>query len=501
MDMAATFFEQTYALPAGAAARAYVEGRGIGAETRTRFRIGYAPSRFDALQDHLREIKVAPSDAERLGLVGTNERGRYDFFRDRVMLPVFDRQKRVIGFGSRLLDPEAKDRKYVNSPDSPLFHKKECLYGLHVALDAIRKSGTAVVVEGNFDVLALHEAGIEEAVAPMGTALTAEQVSLLERVARRVVVIFDGDVAGKRASEKVVPLLVEADVDGRIARLPDGEDPDDFVRKNGAAAFHTLIDGARPMLDQFIQDAARETSVPGRVAALDSVAALLVKVRNPTTRELYARQLTVVLGLTNQQVTRALREAQEKASHGAREFERQAPRDSEPKASGIVPGPTAGGKGGGLISERGLPRDELELLALIATYPELCGTPEAARAGELLVDPGARQLFGAAREAIAAAGRLDVPAWLEAGPADVRRSLTAALMDAGLSQADNPAAKLRALASRLELQRVEAEISMTARLMENARSRGDSPATQAMMLRGIELDKTKQGLKSALQRP
>jgi len=380
-----------------------------------------------------------------------------------------------------------------------------------VALDAIRKSGTAVVVEGNFDVMALHEAGIEEAVAPMGTALTTDQAGLLERVARRVVVIFDGDSAGKRASEKVVPLFVEADVDGRIARLPSGEDPDDFVRKNGPAAFQKLVEGARPMLDQFIQDAARETSVPGRVAALESVAALLVKVRNPTTRELYARQLAVVLGLTQQQVTRALREAQENGQRGEREAERR--RDLT--GGGPVAGPEGqarapGGRGEGEgtqaatarpVVERALPRDELELLALIATYPDLCGTPEAARAGELLVDPGARVMFAGAREGIASSGRLDVPAWLEGGPADIRRSLSAAMMDAGVSRADNPAAKLRALSCRLELQRVEAEISMTARLLEQARSRGDSSATQAMMVRGIELDKTKQGLKSALQRP
>ncbi|MEO5768762.1 MAG: DNA primase [Polyangia bacterium] len=511
MDLAAGFFEQSYAGPAGAAARAYVEGRGIGAETRKRFRIGYAPARWDALQDYLMQQKVAPADGERLGLVGTGERGRYDFFRDRVMLPVFDRQKRVIGFGSRLLDPEAKDRKYVNSPDSPLFHKKECLYGLHVAIDAVRKSGTAVVVEGNFDVLALHEAGVEEAVAPMGTALTTEQVALLERLARRVVVVFDGDSAGKRASEKAVPLFVEADVDGRIARLPGGEDPDDFVRKNGLEAFQKLVEGARPMLDQFIQDAAKETSVPGRVAALDTVAQLLVKVRNPTTRELYARQLAVVLGLTNQQVGRALREAQERGQRTEREADRRreltGPADPG-STSDISGGGAASRPGAGAtalpavpVAERPLPRDELELLALIATYPELCGTPDAARAGELLVDPGARQLFSGAREAIAETGRLDVPAWLDAGPADVRRSLSLAMMDAGLSRADNPASKLRALSCRLELQRVEAEISMTARLMEQARNRGDATATQAMMVRGIELDKTKQGLKSALQRP
>jgi DNA primase len=502
MELAACFFEENLAAPGGAPARAYVEGRGIGDQTRARFRIGHAAARWDALQDHLLHHKVAPADAEQLGLVGTNERGRYDFFRDRVMLPVFDRQKRVIGFGGRLLDPDAKDRKYVNSPDSPLFHKKECLYGLHVALDAIRKSGTVVVVEGNFDVLALHEAGIEEAVAPMGTAMTTEQIALLGRVARRIVVIFDGDSAGKRAAEKVVPLFVDASVDGYIARLPTGEDPDDFVRKNGPAAFRALMEGARPMLDQFIQDAARETSVPGRIAALESVSALLVKVGNPTTRELYARQLTVVLGLTQQQVNRAMREAQESGQQrNIRELDRR--RDPAGTLSSPAGSPAGDGATGQPVDtvERALPRDELELLALMATYPELCGTPEAARAGELLVDVGARQLFGAARNAIATSGRLDVPEWLQGGPADVRRSVSAALMDAGLSQADNPSAKLRALSARLELQRVEAEISMTARLLEQARSRGDSAATLAMMVRGIELDKTKHGLKSALQRP
>ena len=492
MDLAAGFFEQTFAASGGQSARDYVAGRGIGPELRARFRIGYAPARWDALQEYLAQKNVVPADAERLGLVGTGERGRYDFFRDRVMLPVFDRQKRVIGFGSRLLDPDAKDRKYVNSPDSPLFHKKECLYGLHAALDAIRKTGTAVVVEGNFDVLALHEAGIDEAVAPMGTAMTTEQVSLLGRVARRVVVIFDGDVAGRRAAQKVVPLFVDADLDGYVARLPGGEDPDDFVSRNGAAAFRALVDGARPMLDQFIQDAAQETTVPGRVASLEAVAGLLVKVRNPTTRELYARQLTVVLGLTSQQVSRALRDALERVAHdGARRRESAAASDgTDGVAAPVAP-----------LVERALPRDELELLALVVTYPELADTPEAKRAGDLLVDPGARQMFRTAREAMADTGRIDLPAWLETGPADVRRSLAAALMDAGISRSDNPLTKLRALSARLELQRVEAEISVTARSLEQARNRGDAAATQEIMKYGIELHKTKQGLKSALQRP
>jgi DNA primase len=491
MDLATTFFEESYASPAGAAARAYVEGRGIGAEVRARFRVGYAPPGWNALQDHLARNRVSPSDAERLGLVGSNERGRYDFFRDRIMLPVFDRQKRVVGYSSRLLDPEAKDRKYVNSPDSPLFHKKECLYGLHAALDAIRKSGTAVVVEGNFDVMALHQAGIEEAVAPMGTALTGEQVGLLGRMARRAVVIFDGDSAGKRAAEKAVPLFVEADLDGFVARLPAGQDPDDFVRSRGpegAAAFRQLLENARPMVDQFIQDAAAGSTVPDRPAEaavatkldpLEAISGLLAKMRNPTHRELYVQRVAAVLGVTPHQVNRQIRAITETQSRRAA--------TREETAAPAAPAPPA-------APERALPRDELELLALIATYPELTATPAGARAGELLVDPAARPRF-------ASEGRLDVPAWLESGPAEVRRSLSRALMDAGVSRSDNPATKLRALCARLELQRVEAEISMTARLLNEARTRGDSSATQAMIVRGVELDKTRQGLKTALQRP
>ena len=502
MELATVFFESCFAAPPGEAARAYVDKRGIGAETRKRFRVGYAPAGWKALQEHLAGKGVAAADAERLGLVGVNERGRYDFFRDRVMLPVFDRQKRVIGFGSRLLDPEAKDRKYVNSPDSPLFHKKECLYGLHVALEAIRKTGTAVVVEGNFDVLALHEAGIEEAVAPMGTALTMEQVGLLARVARRAVVIFDGDTAGKRAAEKAVPLFVDADLDGRVARLPGGQDPDDFVRQHGAAAFRQLTEAGRPMLDQFIQDAAQETTVPGRIATLEAVAALLVRVKDRTTQELYAQRLSAVLGLTSAQVGRALREAHERAQaqrkRAAASRSYDAPAAAAPAAAApAVPAVPAAAA----VPDRTLPRDEMELLALLVTYPEVAISAEAARAGDLLVDPAARELYRTAREALANAGRLDVPAWLEAGPPDVRRSLSAALMDGGLSQADNPSVKLRALTARLELQRVEAEISMTVRLLEQARSRGDVEAVNEAMKRHQALGTAKQGLKTALQRP
>jgi DNA primase len=487
MDLAAQFYQDAYAGPTTEAARArdYVAKRGITAKVAEKFRVGYAPARWDALQSFLASKKIPATDVERLGLAGVNERGRYDFFRDRVMLPVIDRQKRVIGFGGRLLDPDAKDRKYVNSPDSPLFHKKEQLYGLHSALDAIRRGGIAIVVEGNFDVLSLHEAGIEEAVAPMGTALTDEQIAILGRIAKTVVVVFDGDTAGQRAAQKAVPLFVDADVDGRVARMPTGVDPDDFVKTEGAAAFRRLVEGARPMLDQFIQDSIQEAGIQGTVSALETVAHLLVKVRNQTTRELYAHQLGSKLGLTPEQVRRALRQA-------AQDGTRIATASTQTASPSPAPAPAA---------RRPLPPEELHFLVLLASYPELVRSPDAARGGEMLVYPTMRQLFRSLAEQVALSVRIDIPAWLESAPADVRDTVSEALMDGSIAKVPDPSAALSKLCAKLQLLRVVAEIGMTQQLQDEARARGDEEAVRDILKRGIELNRTKRGLEAALQRP
>ncbi len=492
LETTAQFFQEQYAAPAGAAARAYVDKRGISAATAERFRVGYAPS--NGLSAFLAGKKIPASDLERLGLVGVNERGRYDFFRDRVMLPVIDRQKRVIGFGGRVLDPEIKDRKYVNSPDSPLFHKKESLYGLHAAMDGIRKRDVAILVEGNFDVMSLHEAGIEEAVAPMGTALTAEQIAILGRLAKTVVVVFDGDAAGQRAASKVIPMFVEADVDGRLARMPTGIDPDDFVRQNGAEAFRRLVDGARSMIDQFIQNAAAEPTIEGKVSTLEAVAELLIKVRNPTKRDLYAQQLAGVLRLSPQQVTRALREAAQK---GLRPANASTPRDEVQNDAQTADA----AKPDKPIVPATLPAEELAVSVLLASNPALLRTVDAARAGELLVHPILRQLHRAAIEQVTASSQLDVPAWLETAPPDVRARVNQAMMDDSFIKTDDPPGLLRKLATRLELSRVEAEMDMNSRMQREAQERGDEATLRALTVRGIELRKIKEGLRVALQRP
>jgi len=485
MDAATSFFEHQLAGPAGGAARAYLDSRGISSALRVRFRLGYAPAAWDALHKHLSSLHIPGTIAEQLGLVRTNERGCHDFFRDRVMLPVLDRQKRPIGFSSRLLDPEAKERKYVNSPDSPLFHKKDNLYGLHVALDAIRRTGTAIVVEGNFDVLSLHEAGIEEAVAPMGTALTGEQVKLLSRAAKRIVVVFDGDAAGARAAEKAIPVAVEAglffaevDADGRVAQMPAGVDPDDFVRAQGAEAFRALVDGARPMLDHLIQQAADDATIPGKADTARRVVEVLAKLKNPLVRDLYVRELAAKLRVAVPQVVRMVRDTA--AERRPMPASRPAPAGESPPAGRQAP--------------RELPGDEVAVFTLLVSHPELASGDDAGRALDLMVDPGLRQVYRTALQALRGGERPDVPAWLDACPPEIRESIDAAVMDGRWERVEVAAEALRALVGRLERSRVEAEIALAERQRGEALARGDEEEVRALARREMELIRTKLGL-------
>jgi DNA primase len=483
-DLATSYYQDQLRAAGGAAARDYLDSRGITAAVIEQFRIGYAPP-GDSLGRHLAAKGVAPTTAERLGLVGVSERGRYDFFRDRVMLPVLDRQKRPAGFSSRLLDPQAKDRKYLNSPDSPLFHKKELLYGLHAALDPIRRSGVAIVVEGNFDVLSLHEADLREAVAPMGTALSPEHVAQLGRMSDRVVLVFDGDEAGVRAARKAVPLFVEANVDGRIARLPAGSDPDDFVRREGAAAFRKLVDGAKPVVEQLIDDLARatEATIPDRMKALEEVAPVLAQVRDQTARELYVGRLASTFGLTPSQVWRVVRGAS-----SATRSDRGRPAEAPVAAPPV---------------RRDPPRDQLEALVLLVSKPDLARLPGARRVEELLTDPGLRPLARAALDQLAqpSSGHFDVAAWLDAGAPDVREAVSAALMDGRFESLRSDEKTLRSLILRLELARLEAQIVAIKSALEKAQQNGDEAKVRAMSQEQIELIRTKLGLSQALARP
>lgn len=268
------------------------------------FRVGYAPPGWDGLATHLRKQGVSPAIGERAGLLVAGPRGHYDRFRHRLMFAVMDPLGRIIAWSGRALSTPSHEEltraepsapsydgeapaKYINSPESPIYRKGEQLFGLFQAKQAMRQRQEAVLVEGNFDVVSLHANGIEHAIAPLGTAFTADQAKLLKRFAPTVVVLFDGDVAGKKATRAARLPCREGGLEPRVATLPDGQDPDDFVRSQGAAALLERIKGARGMLEHVIQEALEGDRFEGaslneRVKRVEAVAKLLKEESDPT---------------------------------------------------------------------------------------------------------------------------------------------------------------------------------------------------------------------------
>lgn len=256
---------------AGAEARKYLQGRSLSDATIRAFAIGFAPDRRGAM------ASAVDAPAEKLIAAGLliqpEDRGRdpYDRFRNRIMFPIRDTRGRTVGFGGRILG--AGEPKYLNSPDGPLFDKGRLLYNLDKAGPAARKSGRLAIVEGYMDVIALAQAGFAEAVAPMGTALTEDQMRLAWRAAAEPVLCFDGDAAGLRAAHRAavraLPLL-EPGRSVRFALLPEGKDPDDLVRESGLGAFEALIESAESLIDHVwrMETEGAEASTPERRAAL-----------------------------------------------------------------------------------------------------------------------------------------------------------------------------------------------------------------------------------------
>lgn len=236
----------------GTKARAYLGSRRFDAHTLERFGFGYAPGGRQALKSAL--AKYPEAMLIEAGLrIAVDDKEPYDRFRDRLTIPIHDARGRVIGFAARILDAEKKDApKYINSPDTPLFDKGRALFNLHRAGPASRQSGRIVVVEGQMDVVALAAAGIADAVAPMGTALTERQLEMLWRMVETPILCFDGDAAGQRAAQRAIaralPLLRPAH-SLRIVRLPTGMDPDDLLRRDGVQAMETLLGAARPLIE------------------------------------------------------------------------------------------------------------------------------------------------------------------------------------------------------------------------------------------------------------
>jgi DNA primase len=243
-------------LSASKHATEYLKKRGINQEALGAFGLGFAPDSWHALSEHLKRKGFKEPAIQKAGLTATGQKGPYDIFRGRVTFPILDMHGDVIAFGGRVMGKG--EPKYLNSPDTPVFHKRNALYALYQAKDAMREAGEAVVAEGYLDAIMCHQHGIKNVVAPLGTALTPEHVRILKRYASSVVLVFDGDAAGVAAAKRSIELMLSEGTGVRVLLLPEGEDPDSILNKKGAEHFREILSQALSPVDFMLKTSREE---------------------------------------------------------------------------------------------------------------------------------------------------------------------------------------------------------------------------------------------------
>lgn len=304
MQRSMAYFCHQLESTSGVRAREYLKVRGLTPDIVKGFRLGYAPDQWEGLLRHLEKFGFDIDTSERAGMLARREGGGarevYDRFRNRITFPVFDLFDRPVGFSARALDPDAP-AKYINSPETPIYTKGKLLYGLQRAREAMRRDGMALLVEGNFDVVRMHQAGFVNTVASLGTALTLEQSKLLARHTDRVVLLFDADNAGIRAAQRALGPLREAGIDPHVACLPKGEDPDSFLKLYGSDGMKELLDTAQPLLgwvlDQLVEHV-QQKPIDQRASALEPLGQVLGKLSPAMVQRHYVQETARRLGMT-----------------------------------------------------------------------------------------------------------------------------------------------------------------------------------------------------------
>ncbi|MDJ0764679.1 MAG: DNA primase [Myxococcota bacterium] len=312
LETATAFFEAQLASDTGKVARDALKERGIERATAAKYRLGYAPPSWSSLIDHCLSSRIAPKELEAVGLALPRKNGGfYDRFRQRLMFTISTPSGQPLAFSGRALGDSAEDRgaKYINSPETPEYTKGKVLFGLYQARVPISKASEVILVEGNFDVIALAQAGIENAVAPLGTALTPEQAALLRRRVDRVTILFDSDKAGRAAAVRAFPILANAGLSSYLARLPEGEDPDSFVRKEGAIGVTECLDKRSGLLDAIIDEAAasHDGSMQDIANKIGMLRPFFSAVRSAMERDLYRRRIAAAFDIDPQVVFQYLR--------------------------------------------------------------------------------------------------------------------------------------------------------------------------------------------------
>lgn len=313
----ARFFHSFLMSPGGKWALDYLTGRGLTVKTIKHFGLGAAPDSWDALIHHLKEKGYTESDMLAANVIGKSNRGGiYDRFRKRVMFPIINIRGNIVAFSGRAMPGEDKQGgKYVNTADTPVYKKSENLFGINFAKSVC--SERVILVEGNMDVISLHQAGFENTVAPLGTAFTTEQANLLSRYTKEIVLMLDADAAGQKAVRRASGLLENTGLSVRVVVVPDGKDPDEYIKKNGKERFAALLEGAVSDMEYKLLTAAKDidlNSEDGRLKYLAAAADIIAATDDIMTRDIYIGRLSEKYGVSRTALTTRVNELRKRNS-------------------------------------------------------------------------------------------------------------------------------------------------------------------------------------------
>lgn len=373
-ELAAKFYHRTLLGPAGEKALAYLRGRGLLPETIKKFNLGYATQDWEQLIRYLSEQGITAEELLEIGLASRTERGtQVDRFRQRVMFPITDDAGRCVGFGGRVLDDSLP--KYLNSPETPLFSKGRQLYGLHLAKAEIRLRDQAVIMEGYMDVITAHQQGITNTVGALGTALTAEQARLLMRHTYNIAICFDSDPAGQEAAMRGLDVLQQLGSQVSVVVIPEGKDPDEYIKKVGGQGFAQLVKGAYPLLEYKFLKLAEKTdtsTAQGKTKVIQSLIPDIQKVLSPVARQSFIQMISDRLMIPDTTIHAEIRKRAAEASGQERE---QKARPS------------------GLNNYSALSKAERTMLRLVLERPELLAEVEKKGGQELFNEPILKEIY------------------------------------------------------------------------------------------------------------
>ncbi len=405
----------------GEEGRRYLSQRGISQEVIAEHQLGYSTDRWDGLVRYLQEKKASLEMAWELGLIfpkkkvgdSTLREGWYDAFRGRILFPIFDLHQRIVGFGGRVI--REGQPKYLNSPESSIYHKGEILYGLHVAKRYAAEKDCVMIVEGYFDLLTLHQYGLKHSVATLGTALTTQHIRTLKRYTKNLITLFDADQAGIQATLRSLPLFLEEEVVGKTIALPKGEDPDGFLRKGNLEDFGKRVEQALPLIDFFFERLMKTTdlkSVDGKVKVAKEGVALLAKIPDRIRRDFYVKALAERLDIQESFLYEMLRSSPKEPSKAGEDLRKSS-------------------------MDKTFPKSEEMVVRLMVQHPEFISTLSKEEIFKEFENPILQKMAEALEDLYQRKGRLDLPEALANFEEDLKGRLCEfAFQESGLEGGD-----------------------------------------------------------------